>query len=175
MTDPTGPRSVDSALRRAAEAAAALESLKEPAERAAAAIESAFDRAGASLTRSLARAAADGEVSLAELARGVLAAINAAAGGSAGGLAGAIAQAAGSIFSGARADGGPVSAGGAYLVGERGPELFRPTGAGVIEPAAGASVTVNVHVDGGTDALLRSEAQIAQALARAVSLGARRL
>ncbi|MDZ4110836.1 MAG: phage tail tape measure protein, partial [Brevundimonas sp.] len=36
-------------------------------------------------------------------------------------------------------------------------------------------VTVNVRVDGGAEALLRSEAQIAQALARAVSLGARRL
>ena len=36
-------------------------------------------------------------------------------------------------------------------------------------------VTVNVAVDGGAPALLRSEAQIAQMLARAVSLGARRM
>lgn len=175
MTDEAGRDGVDSLPRRAAEAAAALEGLREPAERAAASIENAFDRAGASLTRSLARAAADGEFSLAELARGVLAAINAAAGGGAGGLSNAIAQAAGSMFSGARADGGAVSAGGAYLVGERGPELFRPGNSGVVEPTAGASVTVNVRVDGGAESLLRSEAQIAQALARAVSLGARRL
>ena len=79
------------------------------------------------------------------------------------------------MFSGARADGGPVAPGGAYLVGERGPELFRPAGAGMIEPAPAAGVTVNVRVDGGAEALLRSEAQIAQALARAVALGARRL
>jgi hypothetical protein len=36
-------------------------------------------------------------------------------------------------------------------------------------------VTINVSVDGGAPALLRSEAQIAQMLARAVALGARRL
>lgn len=161
--------------RRAAEAAAALEALKAPAEEAAASIEAAFDRAGSGLARSLARAAADGEISLAELTRAVLAAVNAAASGGAGGLSAAISQAVGSIFSGARADGGPVNVGGAYLVGERGPELFRPSGSGVIEPVAGQGVTVNVRVDGGAEALLRSEAQIAQALARAVSLGARRL
>lgn len=175
MTDELEADGLDTVPRRAAEAAAALEGLKEPAERAAASIEEAFDRAGAGLAQSLARAAADGEISLAELARAVLAAINAAAGGAAGGLSGAIARAAGSVFAGARADGGPVIGGGAYLVGERGPELFRPSGSGTVEPVAGPGVTVNVRVDGGAEALLRSEAQIAQALARAVSLGARRL
>lgn len=40
---------------------------------------------------------------------------------------------------------------------------------------AGGAVTVNVTVDGGAQGLLRSEAQIAQMLARAVSLGARRM
>lgn len=175
MSDEPETEGLDSLPRRAAEAAAALDGLKAPAERAAASIESAFDRAGASLTRSLARAAADGEISLAELARAVLAVVNAAAGGRAGGLSAVIAQAAGTAFSGARAEGGPVSPGGAYLVGERGPELFRPASAGAIEPPTAASVTVNVHVDGGAETLLRSEAQIAQALARAVSLGARRL
>lgn len=175
MTDDLEQGGLATVPRRAAEAAAALDGLREPAERAAASIEDAFDRAGASLTRSLARAAADGEISLAELARGVLAAINAAAGGTGSGLSEAIARAAGSVFSGARADGGPVVGGGAYLVGERGPEVFRPSGSGTVEPAAGPGVTVNVRVDGGAEALLRSEAQIAQALARAVSLGARQL
>lgn len=166
---------LDSVPARAAEAAAALEALREPAERTAGAIEEAFGRAGESLTRSLARAAADGEVSLAELARAVLAAVNAGFGGSGGGLGAAIAQAVAG-FSGARADGGPVVGGGAYLVGERGPEVFRPQGAGVIETGPGmGGVTVNVTVDGGAPALLRSEAQIAQALARAAALGARRL
>ena len=175
MTDDLEPGGIDAVPRRAAEAAAALEGLKEPAERAAASIEAAFDRAGSGLARSLARAAADGEISLAELARAVLATINAAAGGGGSGLSEAISRAAGSVFSGARADGGPVVGGGAYLVGERGPELFRPTTSGAIDPVGTQGVTVNVRVDGGAEALLRSEAQIAQALARAVSLGARRL
>lgn len=175
MTDDLEQGGLDSVPRRTAEAAAALEGLKEPAERAAASIEAAFDRAGVGLARSLARAAADGEISLAELARAVLAAINAAGSGGTGGLSEAIARAAGSVLSGARADGGQVVGGGAYLVGERGPELFRPASSGAVEPLAAPGVTVNVRVDGGVEALLRSEAQIAQALARAVSLGARRL
>lgn len=175
MTDNPEPTGLDGVPRKAAEAAAALEALREPAERAAASIEDAFGRAGDGLVRSLARAAADGEVSLAELARAVLAAVNAASGSGGGGLGEAIAGAVQTIFAGSRADGGAVLGGSAYLVGERGPEVFRPSGAGVIEPAGGGGVTVNVRVDGGAPALLRSEAQIAQMLARAVSLGARRL
>lgn len=161
----------------AAEAAAALEGLREPAERSARAIEAAFDKAGESLARSLGRAAADGKITLGELADAVLRAVNAAAGaaGGGGGLADALTAAVKGVFGGARADGGPV-AGGAYLVGERGPEVFRPAGAGTLEPLGGGGVTVNVTVAGeGRAALLRSEAQIAGALARAVSLGARRL
>ncbi|MDP1914037.1 phage tail tape measure protein [Brevundimonas sp.] len=176
MSDRSEPTGLDGVPRKAAEAAAALEALREPAERAAASIEDAFGRAGEGLVRSMARAAADGEISLAELARAVLAAVNAASGsGGGGGLGEAIAQAVQTVFAGSRADGGAVLGGGAYLVGERGPEVFRPTGAGMIEPTGGGGVTVNVRVDGGAPALLRSEAQIAQMLARAVSLGARRL
>ena len=176
MTDTFEPNGLDAVPRKAAEAQAALEALREPAGRAAASIEDAFRRAGDSLTRSLARAAADGEITLAELARSVLAAVNAAAGGGrGGGLGEAIAQAVGAVFGGARVDGGAVLGGGAYLVGERGPEVFRPAGAGTIEAAGGAGVTINMRVDGGAQGLLRSEAQIAQMLARAVALGARRL
>lgn len=40
----------------------------------------------------------------------------------------------GSIFGGARAAGGDVEAGKVYLVGEKGPELFKPPGAGTIVP-----------------------------------------
>ena len=160
---------------RAAAAAAAIDGLKAPAERAAEAIDQAFERAGESLTRSLSQAAADGEVTLAELARAVLAVVNAAAGGAAGGLSEAITRAMGTIFGGSRADGGPVLAGGAYLVGERGPEVFKPAAGGTIEPAIATGVTLNLKVDGGATGLLRSEAQIAQMLARAVALGARRL
>lgn len=175
MSDAYQPTGLDGVPARAAEAAAALEALREPAERAAASIEDAFERAGDSLARSLARAAADGEVTLAELARAVLAAVNTAAGSPGGGLGAAIAQAVGGLFGGARADGGSVMTGGAYLVGERGPEVFRPSGAGEIRPATSSGVVVNVQVEGDAPALLRSEAQIAQMLARAVALGARRL
>ncbi len=178
MTDGFRPDGIDAVPVKAAEAAAALEALREPAERAAVSIEEAFGRAGESLTRSLTRAAADGEVTLAELARAVLNAVNAAAGsGGKGGLSDAIAAVMNS-FGGARAEGGPVLGGGAYLVGERGPEVFRPAGAGSIEPMIGSGsggVTVNVSVDGGAQGLLRSEAQIARMLARATALGARRM
>ncbi len=155
---------------RAAEAAAALEALKAPAQRAASSIEEAFARAGSSLAKSLAQAAADGEISLAELARAVIGAAGAAMKG------GGLAEAVSGVFAGARADGGPVTAGGAYLVGERGPEVFRPSGAGSVEPLGNGGVSVTVNVQGGDAAgLARSDAQLAQALARAVSLGARGL
>jgi phage-related minor tail protein len=161
--------------QQAAEASAALAAIQAPAEKAAAAIDEAFSKAGLSLVRSLGRAAADGKITLAELAQAVLAAVNAAAGQGGGGGLGKALSAVFSAFSGARADGGPVTSGGAYLVGERGPEVFRPTSAGSVEPMGGA-MTINVSVQGGGAAsLIRSDAQIAQALARAVSLGARRL
>lgn len=176
MTNGFQPNGLDVVPIKAAEAAAALESLREPAERAAASIEDAFGRAGDSLTRSLVRAAADGEVTLAELARAVLGAVNAGAGGAgSGGLGEAISQAVSGLFAGSRADGGPVAGGGAYLVGERGPEVFRPSGGGTIEPAGASPMTVNLRIDGGAEKLVRSEAQIAQMLARAVALGGRRL
>lgn len=175
MSDSFKPEGLEVVPQRVAEAAAALESLREPAERAASAIDEAFGRAAEGLARSLGRAAADGEITLAELARAILAVVNSAAGGGSSGLSGAIADAVGNLFSGSRADGGPVLGGGSYLVGERGPEVFRPASAGTIETATGGAVNVNINLDGGAPALLRSEAQIAQMLARAVALGARRL
>lgn len=49
------------------------------------------------------------------------------------------------VFGGARAGGGPVSAGRAYLVGERGPELFVPGASGGIVPnGAGGGLVVNL-------------------------------
>lgn len=48
-----------------------------------------------------------------------------------------------SLFGGFRASGGPVSAGRAYVVGERGPELLIPGTAGTVVPN-GAGSTVNV-------------------------------
>ncbi|NBC37695.1 tail tape measure protein [Novosphingobium sp. FSY-8] len=78
-----------------------------------------------------------------------------------------------------RATGGPVSPGQAYLVGERGPELFVPTSAGSVannQSLNGAPrevrVSINVNAPAGTDApqaLQRSGRQIASALRRALS------
>jgi len=58
---------------------------------------------------------------------------------------------------GARAMGGPVSAGGTYVVGERGPELFTPQRSGHIVPnhalggGGGVSVTLNVDARGSVE------------------------
>lgn len=62
----------------------------------------------------------------------------------------------GSLFGGFRADGGPVSAGKTYMVGERGPELFKAPSSGSIVPNhaltnvattrhAPASQTITIH------------------------------
>jgi phage-related minor tail protein len=77
-------------------------------------------------------------------------------GGKAGGGVGAFfSNMAGGIL-GKRAGGGPVSAGGAYLVGERGPELLQmgSMGGNVIpNHAMGGGITINNHIDArGADA-----------------------
>ena len=54
--------------------------------------------------------------------------------GNVGGLVGSGASWLGSLFSGARASGGPVSAGSMYLVGEKGPEPFIPSTSGTVLP-----------------------------------------
>ncbi|OYW78836.1 MAG: phage tail tape measure protein [Asticcacaulis sp. 32-58-5] len=153
----------------------ALKGLEGPAQESADAIDQAFSKAGESLARSLTRAASDGKISMAELASAVINAVNAAARsqGTGGGL-GDVLSGIGGIFSGARADGGPVTRGGAYLVGERGPELFRPATSGSIETGAGGqNVNITLNVSGGGEGLIRSEAQIASALNRAARLGLR--
>ena len=53
-------------------------------------------------------------------------------------------------FRGPRALGGPVAPGGSYLVGERGPELFTPSGSGNITPNGGfGGNTITINVNGG--------------------------
>jgi hypothetical protein len=61
-------------------------------------------------------------------------------------------------FAGFMADGGPVSAGSSYVVGEQGPELFVPHASGTIVPnnkmgggsgSGGGSVTVNYNIAAG--------------------------
>jgi hypothetical protein len=58
------------------------------------------------------------------------------------------------IFGGGRAAGGPVNAGTTYLVGERGPELFTPSGSGSIIPnhkLGGGGGGINITVNGALD------------------------
>ncbi|WP_353200769.1 tail tape measure protein [Sandarakinorhabdus sp.] len=143
-----------------------------------------LNRAGAGLSRSLSRALADGKLGFDDLRRiGVS-------------VLGDIAQQAlrldfGSIFGGrghgaggliggllglpGRATGGSVSAGRAYMVGERGPELFVPTAAGRVEAngtssARTVNITVNVAAprDAGPAVMQQTGNQVARAVARAL-------
>jgi len=53
-----------------------------------------------------------------------------------------------------RAEGGPVTGGQPYIVGERGPELFTPGSSGNITPnheMGGQAITMNINVSGVTD------------------------
>jgi hypothetical protein len=85
------------------------------------------------------------------------------AGGSGGGIFGG-------LFGGAKAGGGDVMPGKAYLVGEKGPELFSPGMSGSITPntdlnglgKSSFNPTNNFHIHGVTDAdsFRRSQSQI---------------
>jgi hypothetical protein len=57
------------------------------------------------------------------------------------------------VFGGGRANGGPVSRGTSYLVGERGPEIFTPRSNGSIIPnnAMGGGTVINLNVSGAID------------------------
>ncbi|WP_066560531.1 tail tape measure protein [Croceicoccus bisphenolivorans] len=76
-----------------------------------------------------------------------------------------------------RATGGNVSPGSAYLVGERGPEVFVPTSSGRIETGNGGSgrdvrVSINLNAPAGSssaESLQRSSRQVASAVRRALS------
>jgi Lambda phage tail tape-measure protein (Tape_meas_lam_C) len=74
-----------------------------------------------------------------------------------------------------RATGGDVQQGRAYMVGERGPELFVPQGFGRIQPAQSAgravSITINMQSGQGQDgrSMARSANQVAAAVRRAIA------
>ena len=75
-----------------------------------------------------------------------------------------------------RATGGPVSAGRAYRVGERGPEWFVPTASGRVETGGAVrniAITVNVRGSGTEEPkrLAQTGRQLAQAVRRAVAAG----
>jgi hypothetical protein len=113
-------------------------------------------------------------------AQAVQAGIGSAFGAPAGGGGNGLAQLAGSAVGAllglpGRATGGPVSPGAAYLVGERGPEVFVPASAGRVEPGSGKARDVRVAIQlaapRGTSApvaLQRSARQVASSVARAL-------
>lgn len=138
------------------------------------------DRAGRAIETSLARAIRTGKLGFEDLKRTALSVLSTIA-------ASAVRSGVHSILSSigdavaapglpGRATGGPVSPGRAYLVGERGPEVFVPSAAGqvVARTAGGARdvrVTVNVNAPAGADgaqALVRSSRQVARAVRRAM-------
>ena len=152
-------------------------------------LEAGAERAGRAVEGALARAIRTGKLGFEDLKRvalSVLAEIAAASvrdglgavlgGVGGGGLAGVF----GSLLGGApgRATGGPVSPGRAYVVGERGPELFVPTGSGrVLANGSGAgggarevrvAITVNAGSAGAPEALTRSSRQVARAVRAAL-------
>ncbi|WP_420142874.1 tail tape measure protein [Sphingomonas sp.] len=147
---------------------------------------SGADRAGRSIETALARAVRGGKLEFDDLRAVALRGLNeiasaalrsgigATGGGGLTGLAGTLLTAV--LGLPGRATGGPVTPGAAYVVGERGPEVFVPTSSGAVLPAAerGAardvrvSITVNATQGEAPRALARSGRQVAQAVARAL-------
>lgn len=151
-------------------------------------------RAGDAIERALSRAVRTGKLGFDDLKRVALSALAEIAstaisrglgslGGGAGGsgLGGVVAGLLTSLIGApGRATGGPVSAGRAYRVGERGPELFVPTTSGRVEAHGGGaghgagrgpvSITVNVTgAAGEPQRLAQSGRQVARAVRRAIS------
>jgi hypothetical protein len=100
-----------------------------------------------------------------------------AGGGGLGGLGNLFGQTIGALLGlPGRATGGPVSPGRAFIVGERGPEVFVPTAAGRIETGGGGAgsdvrVAIQLAVPRGVSAptaLQRSSRQIASAVRRSL-------
>ena len=148
---------------------------------------SSVNRAGALIENALGRAIRTGKFGFEDLKRvglSVLAEIASAAvrsavggggqgGGQSGGLLALGLSALGSLLGGSpgRATGGPVSPGRAYMVGERGPELFVPTSSGaVVAPRQGGArdvriaIAVNAPAGSAPEALARSSRQVARAV-----------
>lgn len=144
------------------------------------------ERAGRALDTALARAVRTGKLGFEDLKRAALSAMAeiaaAAVRGAVGpGLSGgSLLGSAGALLAGlfgatGRATGGPVAPGRAYLVGERGPELFVPTASGRVETggAAGRDVRLSITINApqGTEprALAQSSRQVARAVRQALT------
>jgi phage-related minor tail protein len=169
MTTPSfDPNALDAQLSSAS--AALNEFAQGPARRAADEIGASFERAGERIAASMTRAALGGEGSFKRMAKTILEELAKIALNQVFGKGG-------QPYFGARAGGGSVNAGGAYLVGERGPEWFTPSHAGKISTVPAGAVNVHFHLGAGADAnaIARHQGQIAAQVARAVAYGRRNL
>ena len=116
------------------------------------------------------------EIAVAAVRSGIQAALGGGGGGGGtGGLAAALGQILGAALGApGRATGGSVSPGRAYVVGERGPELFVPTASGRVETglAAVREIRMSIHVSApageSPQALARSGRQVARAVKQAL-------
>ena len=149
-------------------------------------------RAGRLIETSLTRALLSGKLGFEDLKKIALAAMaqiaqaslralfSGGGGGGAGGGIGAVLTSALSSLFGApgRSHGGPVSAGRGYLVGERGPELFVPSGGGRIEAARGGgernvrvAIAIQTPTPSDPNVLRQSSRQLARAVRSAIREG----
>jgi len=147
----------------------------------AALIEDAFSSVAKSIERELGRAAKTGELSLKSLAKSIARDLGRVAIDTLirKPLQSALTQAFSAPFGGARANGGPVGANTAVLVGERGPEMFVPGSSGRIVPSATrqSGMVVNITLPGvqSPQDFAQSQTQIAASLARIIGHGQRNL
>lgn len=149
-------------------------------------LQSGAERAGDAIERALLRAVRTGKLGFEDLKRvalqvlaeiaaeavrgGIDAILGRGAGG--GGMGGLLS---GVLGLPGRATGGPVAPGRAYVVGERGPELFVPTASGRVEvPRASGGrdvrVAITINAPGGESAgaLRQSSRQVARAVRAAL-------
>ncbi len=142
------------------------------------AIEEAVDRTFLSMEHSIARAVVAGRTSFSEMVTSVLHDLDriAARAYLTAPLESALSQIVSAVLpiGGARAAGGPVEAGSAYLVGENGPEMFVPSSNGAVVPNARPSITLNVQAR-DAQSFLKSETQLAAMLSRALARGQRNM
>jgi phage-related minor tail protein len=177
MSDPTAD--VEASLARAAKAF--TDFANGPVASATKSIDDAVTRSFRSVENTIARAVLSGKTSIGQLVDAILADFDRVATSQF--IIKPIESVVGSLISsllpisGARASGGPVDAGGAYLVGEQGPELFVPSSNGAIAPNAAParpSITLNVQAR-DAQSFLKSETQIAAMLSRALARGQRNM
>jgi phage-related minor tail protein len=159
-------------------AAALTDFANGPVTSATRTIEQAVDRTFTSMENAIARAVVSGKASMADFVASVVASLERLAVkefilSPLESALGAVVQAILPV-GGARAEGGPVDPGQAYLVGENGPEMFVPAAGGTIVPNARPPVVVNIQAQ-DAQSFLKSQSQIAAMLSRALARGQRNL